>query len=433
MSGKLEVYLEGYDEPSKINLKLTTTSTAPSIKQLTIPGVNLSYGKDTYITLVDSKNNKINNFKVDRKNPNKKATFDVSAQADGTIKATYTNQNMKLISQGNQYSEKVIITKDDWKKPVEITLKTKAYNDKSKPSVNFANTKLYINLMNSESSVVTEVVTNQSNMELKEGEWSIDNKKAADIFRAQYINGQLKVSLKNPATAVTGTYKFKMFYELKNADAEGAKTKELTVIVKKTAPTVEAKLSGKLDLVDANTYVQCKIKVSGVASEIKNISLGEGFENFKYEKVDDYTIKIRNINTAKIKVKEISGYINIEMSNRNIIKKKITFKPTQSVPKIADLPSKNVYKSASSQTVDFDFNGKLNSKGISIQKIESVSVPNGFNLQDDKGHLFVTLGNKAMKPGEYEIKVNVYFKGAAPVSGNELGKPVQKTIKVKVS
>ena len=38
-----------------------------------------------------------------------------------------------------------------------------------------------------------------------------------------------------------------------------------------------------------------------------------------------------------------------------------------------------------------------------------------------------------MKPGEYEIKVNVYFKGAAPVSGNELGKPVQKTIKVKVS
>lgn len=53
-------------------------------------------------------------------------------------------------------------------------------------------------------------------------------------------------------------------------------------------------------------------------------------------------------------------------------------------------------------------------------------------LQDSNGHLFVTLSDKTLKAGKYQIKVNIYFKGAAPVTGNQLGRQTTKTITIEV-
>ena len=78
------------------------------------------------------------------------------------------------------------------------------------------------------------------------------------------------------------------------------------------------------------------------------------------------------------------------------------------------------------QTREYDFANGL-AEGVKLDRIDVTSVPKGFTASYKSGSVVVTLNDRGIKSGTYQIKVKCYFMGAA-----EGSKPVSKTIKVKV-
>ena len=146
----------------------------------------------------------------------------------------------------------------------------------------------------------------------------------------------------------------------------------------------------------------------------------------------DNTFKIYARSKAVLYNKAVKGGIEVTLSDGTVLPvKEISFTPTQSNPKINNIDTQIIYKSAETQTSDYNLNKSIE-KGAHISRIIAESVPSGMKLQDSNGHLFVTLSDKTLKAGKYQIKVNIYFKGAAPVTGNQLGRQTTKTITVEV-
>ncbi|MBQ2115328.1 MAG: hypothetical protein II193_01905, partial [Lachnospiraceae bacterium] len=430
ISGNLLISLKGYQEPVRIKCNLSTKAVKPQIKQKFVPGVQLLKGSEAYTTLIDENKKELTDFKVVRKENGKTPIFDVEAQNDNRVKIVYKNANMSR--QGATYSEKVLVTRDNWKAPIEIKMSVKTYNSYTNSQISFEKTTLNINTAINENSASTAVISSISNIELKEGNWNILDSNAARLFDANYKDGIITVSVK---PEYKDEIKKKKTYNLVMSNVftsdSSAKTKALKICVNPSEPAVTLKTSGSIDVINSNTYINVNVSVANVNSTVSKIKLGEGLENFKYQRVDNSTIKIKSKPYAEIKTINTTGYIEIIMSNGALIKKQIKFTPKQSVPTLTELSSQTIDKSTSMQTVDFDFNGGL-ANGIVISKIDGVDIPNGFNLQSNNGHLFVTLGNKAMKPGEYKIPVKVYFRGAQSVENNKYGTPVESVVTVVV-
>ena len=70
--------------------------------------------------------------------------------------------------------------------------------------------------------------------------------------------------------------------------------------------------------------------------------------------------------------------------------------------------------------------------GTKIKKMEVVSVPKGIEASVEGGHLLVGVSDRGIKKGTYKVKINIYFEGAQAVKGYPDGKPVVKTVSVKV-
>ncbi|MBO5030953.1 MAG: Ig-like domain-containing protein [Lachnospiraceae bacterium] len=453
-SGKLNVYLKGYATPVAVNLAVTTKETKPVVKQLSVPSVQLNHGVSATTVLVDNKQNVWTDYSIVCKNPESKLRFQAEAQADNKTRIVFMDANMKLSSQGATYTEKVLVSKPEWRSPIEMSLSAKAYNGTAVPTVKFDKSTVTINRNVNEKSVETGVAVSLANVELTQGEWQIldscrykttENKQTiwhqcSEAFRTTYENGRLKVELKNPDSMPNGTYKLTMTKIWDASNDEGLKqplkTSELTVVVKNAAPAVNVKMSGSLDLVSrTQSTLQGTVTVSNVNSTITGIKLinngNDGFANKFYCVRKDNTFKIYARSTAVLKAAQTKGSIQITMSDGTVLTKEIAFTPKQSTPKVITPEVQKIYKSASTQTVDFNFNENLEN-GVRISRILASSVPDGIKVQDSNGHLFVTLSDKTLKSGKYKLTVNVYFKGAQEEKDNELGKPVAKTIYVEV-
>ena len=72
------------------------------------------------------------------------------------------------------------------------------------------------------------------------------------------------------------------------------------------------------------------------------------------------------------------------------------------------------------------------SESVKIKRMDGVNVPDGMEVNAENGSLSVKLSNRGIKRGTYKIKVNIYFEGAQAIAGSPDGKPLTKTIKVKV-
>lgn len=453
-SGKINVKLQGYETPVVINLTVNTRETKPIVKQLSVPALQLDFSDSVATTLVDNKQQIWTDYTVECKDDASKRDFNVTSQKAST-KITFTDKDIKLRSQGTTYTEKVLVTKPEWRSPIEVSLAVKAYNGASIPTVKFEQSTVYINRNVNETAAETGVLVSLNNVELTEGEWTIadtckykvtENRQTvwhqcSEAFRAIYQNGRLNVEIKNPDIVPNGTYKLTMTKLWAEKNDENLKqplqTAQLSIVVRNVAPVVAVSMTGKLDLINrSNSTLQATVKVSNVNSTVSRIRLvntgDDGFANNFYivRKENTFTIYARS--TAKLATKQVKGNIEITMSDGTVLPlKQIAFTPTQSTPKVVTPVTQQIYKGTSIKTIDYNFNQNLE-RGVHIQKIVATSVPNGLTIQDSNGHILVTLADKTLKPGMYKVMVNVYFKGAQQINTSTLGTPVVRTFYVDV-
>lgn len=451
---KLQVKLKGYANTAPIIVNVSIKSVKPVVKQLTVPAVQLKHGGTVYTTLTDGKGNTWTDYTIVNKEPDK-AVFKVGLQGEKT-QITFPDPDMKIKGQGASYTQKVLVQKAEWRAPVELSISVKAYNGASVPVINFANPTVYINRRIGEDRAETAVKNSMNNVELQQGEWKIldtctykvrENKKTvvhmcSEVFETTYTDGKLEVALKENAQIPKGTYKLVMtgLWDEKNDEGmkQPLKTAQLSVVIKDVDPVVNIKLSGKIDLVKrSSSALQGTVTVNNVNESISKIQLvntgsNQHFTDDFYCVSKDNTFKIYARSKAVLYNKAVKGGIEVTLSDGTVLPaKEISFTPTQSNPKISNIDTQIIYKSAETQTSDYNLN-KCIEKGVYISKITAESVPSGMKLQDSNGHLFVTLSDKTLKAGKYQIKVNLYFKGAAPATGNQLGKQTTKTITVEV-
>ena len=451
---KLQVKLKGYVNTASMNVNISIKSVKPVVKQVTVPSVQLKHGGTVYTTLSDGKGNVWTDYTIVNKEPDK-AVFDVKLKDEKT-QITFPDTDMKIKGQGASYTQKVLVQKADWRAPVEMSISVKAYNGASVPVINFANPTVYINRRIGEDRAETAVKNSMNNVELQQGEWKIldtctykvrENKKTvvhmcSEAFQTTYKDGKLQVALKENAQIPIGTYKLVMtgLWDEKNDEGlkQPLKTAQLSVVIKDVDPVINVKLSGKIDLVKrSSSAIQGTVTVNNVNESISKVQLANTGSNQHF--TDDFycvgkdnTFKIYARSKAVLYNKAVKGGIEVTLSNGTVLPvKEISFTPTQSNPKINNVDTQTIYKSAETQTSDYNLN-KCIEKGVYISKITAESVPSGMKLQDSNGHLFVTLSDKTLKAGKYQIKVNLYFKGAAPVTSNQLGKQITKTITVEV-
>lgn len=451
---KLQVKLKGYANTASMNVNVSIKAVKPVVKQLTVPSVQLKHGGTVYTTLTDGKGNVWTDYTIVNKEPDT-AVFEVGGQKEKT-QITFPDPDMKIKGQGASYTQKVLVQKDNWRAPVELSISVKAYDGTSVPVVNFANSTVSINRRIGENQAETSVNNSMNNVELQQGEWKIldtctykvtENKKTvvhlcSEVFQTTYEDGKLRVTLKENAQIPKGTYKLVMtgLWDEKNDEGmkQLLKTAQLSVVIKDVDPVVNIKLSGKIDLVKrSSSAVQGTVTVNNVNESISKVQLVNTSSNQHF--TDDFycvskenTFKIYARSKAVLYNKAIKGGIEVTLSDGTVLPvKEISFTPTQSNPKINNIDTQIIYKSAETQTSDYNLNKSIE-KGAHISRIIAESVPSGMKLQDSNGHLFVTLSDKTLKAGKYQIKVNIYFKGAAPVTGNQLGRQTTKTITVEV-
>ena len=458
-SGVLYVKLKGYETPIAINLNVTCKSVKPVVKQAEVPSIQLEHSGKTYVTLIDGSKQLWKDYTADRKASTTAQVFNVESQADGKTKITFVDPSMKLRSQGATFTEKVLISKKEWRSPIEVSISVKAYNGITVPTVGFEKTTLNINKTVKETQAETKVKISHSNVVLKEGEWKIsdtckyravEDKKtvwhqASEAFKVEYAGGVLKVSLRDGVDVPNGTYRLtmtqlwdeKLDEELVKNKKQPLSTSALSVVVKQAEPKVTINMSGQLDLVNrGQSTLKGTITVSNMNSVVQKVSLVNDKDASKADsrfycvrKDNTFTIFARS--NAALTTSKTTCMVKVTMSDGNVLYQSISITPKQSVPSVITPANETIYKSSSAKTVNFNFYEKL-TEGVRIADIEAASVPAGLKVQHINGRLYVTLANKSLKQGKYKIVVDVYFKGAQAISGESRGKAVRKTVYVEV-
>ena len=458
-SGVLYVKLKGYETPIAINLNVTCKPVKPVVKQAEVPSIQLEHSGKTYVTLIDGSKQLWKDYTADRKASTTAQVFNVESQADGKTKITFVDPSMKLRSQGATFTEKVLISKKEWRSPIEVSISVKAYNGITVPTVGFEKTTLNINKTVKETQAETKVKISHSNVVLKEGEWKIsdtckyravEDKKtvwhqASEAFKVEYAGGVLKVSLRDGVDVPNGTYRLtmtqlwdeKLDEELVKNKKQPLSTAALNVVVKQAEPKVTINMSGQLDLVNrGQSTLKGTITVSNMNSVVQKVSLVNDKDARKADsrfycvrKDNTFTIFARS--NAALTTSKTTCMVKVTMSDGNVLYQSISITPKQSVPSVITPANETIYKSSSAKTVNFNFYEKL-TEGVRIADIEATSVPAGLKVQHINGRLYVTLANKSLKQGKYKIVVDVYFKGAQAISGESRGKAVRKTVYVEV-
>lgn len=453
IKGKLKITVEGYAPVIK-TITVKTPQKVQSIKQQTVPSLDTSKG-----TIAETK----------LWNSTAKETLDcyrITSVESATLEAgVYNDGNLQLsIKAGAAYrngatlSAKIGIMEmaenaegtlvDRWKTPVTVTVKTKVYTT-AKPTLKWGASSFTLNKKAAGEKAVTTLTANMQNVSWNKAEkWTLlaynKDSKSYDI-PASWLgisfdkgSGSLKLFFTGQENdhIAAGSYKIR----ISGITADYDIYKDITVKVTDTDCTASVKISGKLDLIcRSGISLTGKITVKNTAGAVKSVEIMDTEGSHKNE---IYTAVMTSGNTFKIvltKAGETASLttaktvlpIVVTLDGGTQIQSTITFKPTQSTPKITVPKARKIYKSTAVLTKDYDMTVGL-AKGVSIKKIEAVTVPEGFGIITKEGHILVTLNNRTKKPGTYSIKVNIYMDGEAAVFGSPDGKPVTKTIKVTV-
>lgn len=444
IQGRIYVKLEGYENAIPVSVTVTAKSTKPSLKQLSVPDILVSQGDTAAITLYNNtaKEN-LTDYQVSLKSE-KNAKWNISdknASDKFEIKLEESGSN---ITKNASYKQKVVVEKDGWRTPIELDITVKASAEKTNPSVTFDKKSITLNTsaVAKGETATFAVKTNKSNVQLKTGEWEFVNTAYKDMFTAEYADGSLTIGLKedavNSGMFTKSSYKLQFVNVFEGTTGyEQVKTASITVSINKKNPTVNVKISGKMDLLNRKaSTLTATVSVSGVSAEIANISLVNGTDSeftsnfYSVREKNKITIYARNA-AELVAGTAYKGKVKVTLENGTELEKDISFKLTQSVPKLKSIAKQTVYKAEADRVLDFDLNETL-PEGVQIETVVTRALPTGFGVEYDKGHALVVLNDDAIKPGQYTIQADVYFKGAQKTTDSEDGKPVRVKITVQV-
>lgn len=444
IQGRIYVKLEGYENAIPVSVTVTAKSTKPSLKQLSVPDILVSQGDTAAITLYNNtaKEN-LTDYQVSLKSE-KNAKWNISdknASDKFEIKLEESGSN---ITKNASYKQKVVVEKEGWRTPIELDITVKASAEKTNPSVTFDKKSITLNTsaVAKGETATFAVKTNKSNVQLKTGEWEFVNTAYKDMFTAEYADGSLTIGLKedavNSGMFTKSSYKLQFVNVFEGTTGyEQVKTASITVSINKKNPTVNVKISGKMDLLNRKaSTLTATVSVSGVSAEIANISLVNGTDSeftsnfYGVREKNKITIYARNA-AELVAGTAYKGKVKVTLENGTELEKDISFKLTQSVPKLKSIAKQTVYKAEADRVLDFDLNETL-PEGVQIETVVTRALPTGFGVEYDKGHALVVLNDDAIKPGQYTIQADVYFKGAQKTTDSEDGKPVRVKITVQV-
>lgn len=444
IKGRFSVEVKGYEKPVAVSVTVTAKSTKPSLKQLAVPDVLLSQGETAQITLYNNtaKEN-LTNYQVFLKS-DKNVKWNILSKDVSEQMEIGLAESVSSIKNAASYKQKVVVEKDGWRTPIELDVTVKASPTAAKPSVTFGTKSVILNTTADAKNEVAAfaVKTNKSNVTLKEGAWEFVNPQYENMFTAEYQDGNLTIGLKSEAVDAgwikASSYKLQFVDVFEGTtDYETVKTTAITVKINKKKPTVTVKMSGKMDLLNRKaSTLAATVSVSGVSAEIADICLMNGVDteftnNFYGVKVKNkITIYARN-SANLVAGKAYKGKVKVTLKNGTVLEKEISFKLTQSVPKLKAISKQTVYKAEADRVLDYNLNEVL-PEGIRIKEVVTRALPTGFGVEYDKGHAYVVLNDDTMKAGQYTIQADVYFEGAQEITGSENGKPVRIKINVQV-
>lgn len=453
ITGKLEITVNGYKAVVK-NVTVKTPSGKPALKQQSIPAIHTAISKQTTISLYNNTEKKVlNNFEIRKV---ESAALEAAANADGTI--TLSIKDSAKYKDGATLQATLTVMaldeekQDRWNSPVTVTVKAKVYVQK-KPSVSMKSSTLTLNRQTAIEQTATVLTTNCANVEiLPDSEWQIytynsktkkyelqeNGIKKYFVFNYEEADATLSVGFASKSNVIgKGSYKFRI---TNFVDGFEEISKDFTIKVIDVKPKISVKVSGKLDLVKrADATLTGKLTLKNIPSEVTGVTVQNANrtgENKYYQAtlVNSKEFKV-TLTAAGIKASmttnKVTLPIEIQLKGGQKIQTTMTFKPVQSTPVIKVPAAKTLYKSMKDYIVDYDMTTGQTA-GTKIKKMEVVSVPKGIEASVEGGHLLVGVSDRGIKKGTYKVKINIYFEGAQAVKGYPDGKPVVKTVSVKV-
>ena len=453
ISGKLELTVNGYTAVvRKITVK--TPSAAPSVKQQNIPAIHIGRSSSAAISLYNSaEKTMLDTFEIQ----------DVQSESLEAVRAENGTVIMS-VKDSAQYKDGAALTatlkimaldekgEAGWKSPLAVKVKVKVYKQK-KPSVTVKTNKLTLNRQTSGEKTETTVKMNCVNVNLlPEKEWKIytynsrtkhyelpeAGEKESFLFGYDEESGTINVGFAASADLPEkGSYKFRISNFV---EAFEEITKDFTVKVIDETPAAKVKAKGKLDLIKrADCTLGGKFTLKNISSEIVGVTIlneeRSGTNEYYYAAlVNNKEFKIELTaagREAAMTTAKVILPVQIRLKGGTCILTTLSFKPVQSTPSVKTPKTEILYKSVVDDVAEYDMKTGLN-ESIKIKRMDLVNVPDGMEITAENGSLSVKLSNRGIKRGTYKIKVNIYFEGAQAIADSPDGKPLTKTIKVKV-
>lgn len=462
ISGKLEITVNGY-EPVIKSVTVKTPSSLPVVKQQQVPTIQTKTSSLATISLYNStKKELLDHFMVQKVvSVALECPEENTVLSDGNV--TLAVKDGAEVKEGATLSATLTVMavnaegENCWQKPLNVKVQVKVYKDKA-PSIFMKPDSFTLNKQTPGEKAKTVLSLSCENVPVSEDstwqlyaynsktrKYDLQGAGYTDWLTVTYEESSKEVSVgfveEKSSRIKDATYKFKISHV-----AEGYEEvyKEITVKVINKQPAITVKTTGKLDLVKrADCTLSGKLTLQNIPSGVCEVIVqneDRTGENPYYRAelaADGKTFKISmteaGLETPMTTAKVVLP-LEIQLENGQKVQTTMSFKPVQSTPVIKVPTAKTLYKSLPGLSVDYDLTSGQTA-GTKIKKIDTVDVSEVIRVTEteENGHLKVELGNRGIKSGTYKIKVNIYFEGAQAFTGYPDGKPLTRTITVKVA
>ncbi len=462
ISGKLEITVNGY-EPVIKSVTVKTPSSLPVVKQQQVPTIQTKTSSLATISLYNStKKELLDHFMVQKVvSVALECPEENTVLSDGNV--TLAVKDGAEVKEGATLSATLTVMEVNaegencWQKPLNVKVQVKVYKDKA-PSIFMKPDSFTLNKQTPGEKAKTVLSLSCENVPVSEDstwqlyaynsktrKYDLQGAGYTDWLTVTYEESSKEVSVgfveEKSSQIKDATYKFKISHV-----AEGYEEvyKEITVKVINKQPAITVKTSGKLDLVKrADCTLSGKLTLQNIPSGVSEVIVQNedrtGANPYYRAELaaDGKTFKISmteaGLETPMTTAKVVLP-LEIQLENGQKVQMTMSFKPVQSTPVIKVPTAKTLYKSLPGLSVDYDLTSGQTA-GTKIKKIDTVDVSEGIRVTEteENGHLKVELSNRGIKSGTYKIKVNIYFEGAQVFTGYPDGKPLTRTITVKVA
>lgn len=430
----LFIWVKGFSEPVSADVSLKLNSTAPSYSfdkkvVLDVRG----YG-EAKLKLLDSKTKMpvndfvISGYSADGVSIEKKENGTVSAKLNAFGRALQ-DENIKAKVYINN-SENPFATDV----PVDLMIQIKS----SKAGFSVSSKKTTLNLACIEEVAVAGLIKECDNDSILDASmWSVmkyDSRtrqySPCDDFVINLDSSKSNVIIGlNPENEPeTGTHKIRLS---KVIDERRSEYSDFSVSVINKAPSVSFKMSGSLDMVKRGmSSVTLTPAFSNIDGKITSVKLGDS--RF-------YAILNAN-NTILVKLKDavedvipqtVTVPVTITTTGKTVLSGDVKIKIVQGNPSIKKIDTITFKKAQLNQRTAVNMRDLVET-GATISNIEITESPLEISATTDGKYIYVQMVNRNINDGNYNVKVNVYYKGAQKIAGYPHGKPQSVTLTIKV-